>query len=84
MANVLVGFNRFTSSKSGKVLCVAQIVSDINARESANGFVGKKVLAIYTPQEQVDYLTNNMIGKNIELNYEISGGKPYLSSIKCG
>ena len=76
--STLVGFKRFASKKDGRRFCVAQVLSDFNAREQANGCVGQKAEEVFLPEEKVDFLNQSHIGKEIKFDYELSGGRAYL------
>lgn len=75
--STLVGFKHFTSKK-GVSYCVANVVSSYNDREIQNDCVGSKVEEVFLPEEQKDYLKPSDIGKKVNLDYEISGGRAYL------
>ena len=70
----LVGYRRFTSKKNGKDYCVAEI-------ETASGAVGCKTEQIFMPEEQYDFLKPEHIGKDVKLDYELSGGRAYLVNV---
>ena len=77
----LVGFRRFTSKKNGKDYCVAEVETPFNARETANGAVGCKTEQIFMPEDQYDFLKPEHIGKELKLDYELSGGRAYLVNV---
>lgn len=77
----LVGYRKFTSKKNAKSYCVANVVQDASDREVSSGLVGQKVEELFLPEEQYNYLKPADIGKNLELDYELSGGRAYLVSI---
>ena len=74
----LVGYKRFVSKKNGKEFCVANVVGEYGAREKANGCVGEKIEEIFLPEEKVSFLQPSHIGKEIKLEYELSGGRAYI------
>ena len=78
MSSVLVGFKRFNGKKDGKCYCVAEVVSDYSVREKTNGCVGRKVEEIFLPEEKVEYLNESHLGKEVKLEYELSGSRAYL------
>lgn len=77
--SILVGYSRF-KSKKGVDYCVANVVSDYPA--SAAGSVGQKIEQIFMPDDLYDYLQPSHIGKEIKLDYEISGNRAYLTGVK--
>lgn len=77
----LVGYKKITSKKSGKHFCVVSVLSDLSAREQENGAVGQKVEEIFLPEEQTDFLKPADIGKEFFVNYNISGGRAYVTDV---
>lgn len=80
MKSMLVGFKRF-KSKTGVDCCVMYLVTAPTERERQSGVVGDRVQEVFCPSEQVNLLTANDIGKDVELNYSISNGKAFLTGI---
>lgn len=81
MATILVGYRRFTSKKNGKDYCMANVVQDVSLRDKENGMVGQKVDTLYMPEEKYDLLKPEHIGKELDLSYELSGGRAYLVDV---
>lgn len=77
----LVGFKHFTSKK-GANFCVANVVTEYSAREITIDCVGSKVEEIFLPADQLTYLIPSDIGKEVRLEYEISGGRAYLTKFE--
>lgn len=77
----LVGFKKF-KSKAGIDLCVAQIVADATEREMMYGLVGQSVQEVFLPQEYINVIKPEHIGHEIELFYEASGSRAYISGVK--
>ena len=77
----LVGYKKITSKKSGKEFCVASVVQDVSDREKENGFIGQKVDEIFLPEAQLDLFKLSDIGKELVLDYELSGGRAYLVNV---
>ena len=77
----LVGYKKFVSKKNGKMYCVASVVQDLSQREIENGVVGQKVDEVWLPEEKFDYLKPTDIGKELVLDYELSGGRAYLVNV---
>lgn len=77
----LVGYKKITSKKNGKVFCVASVVQDLTEREARQGAVGAKVDDIWLPEEQTDLLKPADIGKELILDYELSGGRAFLVNV---
>lgn len=80
----LVGYRRFTSKKNGKDFCVANVVQDITEREKQSGSFGQKVDTIFMPEEQYNLLKPEHIGKELTLDYELSGGRAFLVNVSIG
>lgn len=77
----LVGYKKITSKKSGKEFCVASVVQDVSEREKENGFIGQKVDELFLPESQLNLLKPSDIGKELSLDYELSGGRAYLVNV---
>lgn len=80
MVSKLVGFKRF-ENKKGKTLCVANIETPFNPAENARGSYGVEVQGVFMPDDQVNLLTEQDIGKEVELYYQIVSGRAYLQSL---
>lgn len=76
---ILVGFKRF-KSKKGDDFCVANVMTEYP--KSAVGCCGSKVEEIFVPDELYDYLQPEHIGRELKLDYDISGNRAYLTSLK--
>lgn len=81
MTAKLVGFKRFTAKKNGQSMCVANIVRPYNPAENSRGSLGSEVKEVFMPQDQIDYLVAEDIGKDVELSYSIYGGRAYLDNL---
>ena len=79
----LIGFKRFLSKK-GSNLCIANVVRDCTTRECERGSVGQTMDEIFVPDHLYDYLQPEHVGKDIDLVYEMSGGRAYLNSVVIG
>ena len=77
----LVGYRRFTSKKNGKDYCAAEVETPFSTRETSAGAVGCKTEQIFMPEDQYDLLKPADIGKEIKLDYELSGGRAYLVNV---
>lgn len=78
MNGTLVGFKRF-KSKAGKDLCVANVVTPYNQRDLEKGYSGSDAQQIFLPEHQVNMLTDKDVGKTVQLLYEVSNGRAYLT-----
>lgn len=76
----LVGY-RNIKTKKGEEFTLASIVQDLSDREKANGAVGQKVDDVWLPKEQYNTLKPEDIGKELKLDYELSGGRAYLVNV---
>ena len=77
----LVGFKKFASKKEGTRYCVMQIVGDFSQRDLANGCVGQKVEEVFCPADMVDTINQTHVGKEVKLDYELSGSRAYLVGV---
>ena len=75
----LIGYRKFTSKKNVEY-CVASVEMACSQRDVANGYVGSKVDEVFLPE--VDLLTPNDIGKEVEIVYSISGGRAYVDDFR--
>ena len=80
MATVLVGYHKFTSKK-GKDFCVASVVKDLSPRDQAFGYIGQKTEEIFMPDDQLNMLKPEDIGKELILDYDMSDGRAFLISV---
>ena len=77
----LVGYRRFTSKKNGKDYCVAEIETPFSSRDTASGAVGCRTEQVFMPENQYDMLKPEHIGRELKLDYELSGGKAYVVNV---
>jgi hypothetical protein len=77
----LVGFKKFTGKKDGTKYCVLQVVGEFNAREKNNGCAGQKVEEVFMPADKVDSVNESLIGREVKLDYELSGNRAYLVDV---
>lgn len=74
----LVGYHSFTS-KAGEKFMVVDVIGKVTSREAASGYVGtEKVESIFVPENCWSKLTEQIIGKNLICNFEVSNGRAYL------
>lgn len=81
---ILLGIKKFTS-KAGKDFAVLQIAEPFVQREVDSGCVGSRVSEIFCPDDLRSQVDTLVIGKPIDLVYDVVGGRAYLvgfSSIK--
>lgn len=78
----LVGFKRFVAKKNGKEYCVANVISEYSGREKANGCIGEKVEEIFLPEELTNLLQPGHVGKDVKMEYELSGNRAYLVNLE--
>ena len=79
--STLVGFKKFTGKKDGTKYCVLQVVGEFNSREKNSGCAGKKVEEVFAPADKVDSINETLIGKEVKLEYELSGNRAYLVDV---
>lgn len=74
----LVGYHSFIS-KAGEKFVVIDVIGKVTSRERESGYVGaEKVESIFVPKECYDKLNEQMIGKSLVCNFEVSNGRAYL------
>ena len=74
----LVGYHSFTS-KEGKKFVVIDVIGKVTSRERESGYIGnEKVESLFVPEKCYDKLNEQMIGKTIVCNFEVSNGRAYL------
>lgn len=69
---------RNVKTKKGNELTLVTVISDLTEREKAMGAVGQKSEDIFLPEDKLNSLKPEHIGKEFVPSYEISGGKAYL------
>lgn len=77
----LLGIGKLTS-KAGKLFTIFHVSSPFAQRDLLKGCVGDKVEAIFLPDELVAFVDYSMVGKDIELDFEVNNGKAYLCGFK--
>lgn len=77
----LLGFKRFKAKKTQKDTCIMFVAQDVSEREKEHGYVGQKIVEMFIPESQVDLLKPSDIGKELSLDYELSGGRAFLVNV---
>jgi len=78
----LLGYRKFAGKKdASKTYCVATVASELTDRDRTNGYVGLKVEEIFMPDEFVDFLKPEHVGKNLVIDYNVSGGRAYVQNV---
>lgn len=77
----LVGFKRFTSKK-GKRYCVIHLVTPYGQRDLDDGCFGSQAEDIFLPDDLFDLLTVKDLNKDVEVIYEISSGRAFVTDLK--
>lgn len=77
----IVGYKRF-KSKKGQDLCIATVVSPYSQRDLDRGCVGSRSEDVFLPDSLVNMLEPKHIDKNVEISYDIVGGRVYVSDFK--
>lgn len=75
--STLVGFKRF-KSKKGNDLCVASVSTPFSPADNARGCYGDDVQSVFLPDNLIDYLQPEDVGKKVQLSYNIANGRAYL------
>lgn len=75
----LAGYRKFTSKKNNKNYCIAFLLHDIGEREMQAGFVGQKIEELFLPDNYVDVLKPDDVGKQVIIDYEVTSGNAYLT-----
>lgn len=77
----LAGLKKFTSKKDGTRYCVMQIVGDFSQRDIESGCAGQKVEEVFAPADMVDRINASHVGKEVKLDYELSGSRAFLVGV---
>ena len=73
----LLGVKKFTS-KGGRKCEVMTVRSDYNSRMLAEGCFGSKVEELFVPDGMQGLLKPEDIGKEVSIDYEVSGGRAFM------
>lgn len=78
----LLNIHNFHSSKTNKDYSVIQVLRPITQRERDNGYLGDSISEeIFLPDSLIHVLNVSDIGTQIDLIYEVVGGKANLVNI---
>lgn len=81
----LLNIHNFHSSAKNKDYSIIQIIRPLSVREKNQGFLGSEISEeIFLPDDLLGKLSVSDIGKEIDLVYEVVGGKANLVDIKKG
>ena len=81
MNNCLLGYQKGVSKKTGKPYCRFYVSSDLTGFDKESGFVGVKVEEKFLPADQVDLFNPSCIGKELHLDYALSGNYAFLTNV---
>lgn len=79
---ILIGVRKFNSTNKNKDYEVMLVKTPLNPRALESGSFGSDVDEIFVPETMMGTLTPADIEKPIVLDYEISGGRAYLTGFK--
>lgn len=77
----LLGYKRFKAEKTQRDICIMFVAQDISQREKEHGYVGQKIVEMFIPESQIGLLKPSDIGKELLLDYELSGNRAYLVNV---
>lgn len=81
----LLNIHKFHSNAKNKDYCVIQVLRALTVREKNQGYFGDNISEeIFLPDDLVNVLSVSDIGSNINLEYEVFGGKANLVNITKG
>lgn len=81
----LLNIHDFHSSAKNKDYEVIQVLRPLTVREKNQGYFGSEISEeIFLPDDLLGKLSVSDIGKDIDLVYEVIGGKANLVDIKKG
>lgn len=81
----LLNVHNFHSNKTNKDYSIIQILRPISVSERNQGYLGDTISEeVFLPDELVGSVGLNDIGTDIDLVYDVIGGKAYLVNIKKG
>lgn len=74
---ILLGVKKFTSKK-GENYCTLELEIPFNQREITNGCKGSRVESVFVPTELMDKVDTLVVGKPINIQYDVIGSKAYI------
>lgn len=77
MEKKLIGYKKFTNKK-GRPMCIAYVVTPFSSRQLDAGACGCESEGVFLPDDQLDYLQPDDLGKEVSTDYDIVGGRAYL------
>ncbi len=77
----VLGYRKF-KSKNGKNCIVLGVSSPYSDRDKQSGACGEKVEELFVPEECHAQVVPAIVGKNVSLQYDISGGRAYLTGFE--
>ena len=77
----LISYKKFAGKKDGKQYCVATVTSELTAVDKQNGYVGCKVEELFMPENLVNLFKPEDIGHEVVCDYNISGGRAFLTNV---
>lgn len=81
----LLNIHNFHSTAKNKDYSIIQVVRPLSVREKNQGYFGSEISEeIFLPDYLLGKLSVSDIGKEIDLVYEVVGGKANLVDIKKG
>ncbi|MCH5272734.1 MAG: hypothetical protein J1E35_03580 [Lachnospiraceae bacterium] len=80
MAKKVVGYSEF-NSKSGGLCRVVTVSEPYNERQKQKGAVGLKCEDIFLPSDCTLKVTEKDIGREVNIDYEISSGRAYVIGV---
>lgn len=81
MRATLVGY-KVGMGKSGRQYCMLHLLVPGSVRDEMSGQIGSKVEQAFVPQEQVNMFTREHVGCEVDLEYEVSGGRAFLIHVE--
>lgn len=78
---LLLGFMKGIGNKSGKPYCMLHVAFPYEEKQLAKGACGSNAEEIFCPAEQIDYIQPGDVNKEIEISYNVSGGRLFVDEI---
>lgn len=77
----LVGFRKGVSKKTGKPYCSINVLKEFSSQQLMNGCVGSDIESIFLPDEQVNLLSDDDVGKEVIVEYNVFGNRAFVSGV---
>lgn len=77
----VLGYRNGKSFKTGKAFCEIYVASEIKPADAEHGWNGMRIDRVYAPENQLDYMRPEFVGKELTCEYNINGRSAWLERI---